>query len=174
MAPRLNWERSTVETAAIVAAVLVCLAFIVSFVVGLGGLGGLARAGSSGAGPEALSAGPDSAAGRVEVLNASGRSGLARHVTSRLRDDGFDVVFFGNAPASAGDSSVVLDRTRRDGIARDVARALEIDSVRVALDSTLFLDATVILGVDWSPTVDIAPVDRSGWQRALDWIRPGG
>ena len=47
---------------------------------------------------------------RVEVLNAAGRPNLAREATDRLRDGGFDVVFFGNADRFGGEQSVVLDR----------------------------------------------------------------
>ena len=37
---------------------------------------------------------------RVEVLNAGGEDGMARLATEHLRDQGFDVVFFGNAEVS--------------------------------------------------------------------------
>lgn len=87
--------------------------------------------------------------GRIEVLNASGRRGIARLATDELRNAGFDVVFFGNAPAAAGDSSIVLDRTGNDAVARAAAQRLGIAAVRTERDSTLFVDATVILGVDW-------------------------
>lgn len=91
---------------------------------------------------------------QVEVLNGAGIDGLARATTDRLRDRGFDVVFFGNAGSQAREFSVVLDRGRNpDGAAR-VARELGIDRVEVAVDTTLYLDATVILGPDWN---DIQP-----------------
>lgn len=170
MMRRIAWQRSTVEAAAIAIAVLACVAFIASFVFGLRTA---AEPDPDGTAPAAVIAGPDSAAGRVEVLNASGRSGIARHVTWLLRDDGFDVVFFGNAPASAGDRSVVLARSGRADVAADVARALDIDSVRTQPDSSLFLDATAIIGTDWSPSVGTPPEPVRGWRRALDWIRPG-
>src|SRR2546426_4674170 len=44
----------------------------------------------------------------VEVLNASGRAGLARTATRVLREAGVDVVYYGNAPATLG----TLDSTR--------------------------------------------------------------
>ena len=44
----------------------------------------------------------------VEVLNASGRDGLARKGTRVLRRAGIDVVYYGNAPAGVG----TLDSTR--------------------------------------------------------------
>jgi hypothetical protein len=140
-------ERPRLEMAGTVAALLICAAFVASFAFGLG------RSGTRDAGPALepalnISDAP-AAAGRVEVLNGSGRGGIARAVTHELRTAGYDVVYFGNAPASAGDSSVVIDRSGDDAIARAVAQHLGIASVRAEPDSTLFLEATVILGRDW-------------------------
>ena len=138
-------ERPGLEIAGAVIALLVCVAFIASFAFGLGR-----------SGPQSFDTAPDvhvvnvpAAAGRVEVLNASGRSGMARAVTQRLRAAGFDVVFFGNAPASAGDSTVVIDRIGDDAIARAVGEHLGIARIVSQRDTTLYLDATVILGKDW-------------------------
>lgn len=86
--------------------------------------------------------------GRLEVLNGAGRAGLARQATDLLRASGFDVVYFGNA-STRPDSSEVIDRVGRLEIARAIAERLGITRVRSALDSTLLLDATVILGRDW-------------------------
>ncbi|MDH5590073.1 MAG: LytR C-terminal domain-containing protein [Gemmatimonadota bacterium] len=88
---------------------------------------------------------------RVEVLNSGGVQGMALRATALLRDDGFDVVFFGNAPTFDADSSVVLDRVGRIENARAVADALGIRNVRSELDANLYLDVTVRLGRDWVP-----------------------
>lgn len=85
---------------------------------------------------------------RVEVLNGAGRSGMARAATDQLRAAGFDVVFFGNARV-ATDTSYVLDRLGHIESVRTVAQALGIGRVHTAIDSTLFLEATVVLGKDW-------------------------
>ncbi len=92
---------------------------------------------------------------RVQVLNASGRPGLAREATRVLRDRGFDVLEFGNGKGFPPDSSVVLDRTGRTEVARQVADAANIRRVTARPDSSLYLDATVVLGRDWR-----APRDR--------------
>lgn len=99
---------------------------------------------------------------RVEVLNGAGTSGLARDATHRLRELGFDVVYFGNATNFDRGRSVVLDRTGSVERARAVAASLEIDSVATAPDSTLLLDVTVVLGDDWpaTPPVRQGLVDR--------------
>ncbi|MGH7576475.1 MAG: LytR C-terminal domain-containing protein [Longimicrobiales bacterium] len=89
------------------------------------------------------------ARGTLEVLNAAGTTGLARRATRQLRDAGFDVVYYGNAPAETDDSSVVIDRVGAPEIARAAAASLGIARVRSEPDSGLFIDATVIVGVDW-------------------------
>jgi len=135
-------------------------ALVWSFVAGLGG--GV---------PEGAVADPParSARMRVEVLNGTTRAGLARSATERLRDAGFDVVYFGNGPRA--DSTVVLDRAGRPEVARAVAEALGIRRVRSEPDPGLYLDATVILGADWPPRPDAARGDRGWWSRLKQWWR---
>lgn len=139
--------RSGLENAALAAAVLICIAFVASFVLGL--RRDAPRADLVTVPATGRAAPPAQAAGRIEVLNASGRSGLARAATDRLRDGGFDVVFFGNASGFDGDTTLILDRTGDDAVARAVARYLGMGVVRTQRDTTLFLDATVIIGRDW-------------------------
>jgi hypothetical protein len=150
--------RARTESALLlVAGALVC-AFIGSFALGM-------LAGDTGppddgevrsadpppASPPALHIGEPGA--RVEVLNASGTAGLARRATEALRAAGFDVVYFGNAgpatAASADSGSVVIDRIADPVRARAVADALGIARVITTEDSTLLLDATVVIGKDW-------------------------
>jgi hypothetical protein len=89
---------------------------------------------------------------RVQVLNASGRPGLARDATRELRDRGFDVLEFGNAPGGSDpDRSVVMDRVGKLHLARQVADALRITRVVARPDTNLVLDVTVVLGKDWAP-----------------------
>ena len=111
---------------------------------------------------------------RVEVLNGGGVKGMAREATERLRAQGFDVVFYGNAGSFDQDSSVVTDRVGDLGPARLVADALGIGDVRSLPDANLYLDVTVLLGVDWAPTQsaedpgvasDPAWWDPRGWGR---------
>lgn len=88
---------------------------------------------------------------RVEVLNGGAFAGAARQATEALRELGFDVVYFGNAATSDRDSSVVLDRMGTVHRARSVADALGIRQVRSEPDSNLYLDVSVVLGMDWDP-----------------------
>jgi hypothetical protein len=163
--------RETIESAALATLLVACAAFVVSFVLGIGPLGRTTAA----AVPE--TAGytvPERALGRVEVLNASGRGGMARAATEHLRDGGFDVVFFGNASGFDGDSSVVIDRIGDDAIARAAARRLDITRVITQRDTTLFLDATVIVGRDWTRgDPQHTAADDEGWgARISRWLKP--
>lgn len=85
----------------------------------------------------------------VEVLNGSGIAGAARSATEQLRRMRFDVKYYGNAGGGPRDTSVVLDRRGNPAAVARVAEALGIDRIEIAIDTTLYLDATVILGRDW-------------------------
>ena len=98
---------------------------------------------------------------RVEVLNASGVSGLARRGTEALRDAGFDVVSYGNARGFAPDTSLVMDRVGRMELARSVADALEVQRVYARPDSNVYVDVTVILGRDWAAEQDPTQVEEN-------------
>jgi hypothetical protein len=140
-------ERPRLESAGAAFTLLASVAFIASFAFGLGRAS--ERTADTVLEPGIQVLDPPPPAGRVEVLNASGRSGMARAATQQLRAAGFDVVFFGNAPASAGDSTIVLDRIGDDAVARAVAAHLGIVRVATLRDTALYLEATVILGRDW-------------------------
>jgi hypothetical protein len=107
---------------------------------------------------------------RVEVRNGAGEAGLARAATDVLRDEGFDVVFYGNAESFDRDSSVVLDRVGRLDLARDVADALGIPRVLSEPDSNLYLDATVVLGEDWTAPEPEPPSEVEA--ASLPWWHP--
>jgi hypothetical protein len=156
-------------------------AFLVAAIAGIGGghvplvgegdlPGAGGAAGPGGASQAALgepAPPPPAAHVRVEVLNGAGVSGLAREATHRLRNDGFDVVFFGNAARFDHARSVVLDRTGDTATARRIAHALGIDSIASVPDATLLLDATVILGADWPPSAPERPTPLGRLQRLL-------
>jgi hypothetical protein len=84
----------------------------------------------------------------VEVLNGTTADGLARAVTRQLRHHGIDVVSFGSAPGGSVDSTQLLVRRGDSTAALVVRRALGLGRITVALDSTLLLDVTVLLGTD--------------------------
>jgi hypothetical protein len=99
---------------------------------------------------------PDGNRVLVEVLNGSGRRGLARAATRVLRQAGFDVVYFGTV-AQTGARTQALARRGDSAAAARVARALGASVVRVATDTLLRLDVTVILGDDYRPPPGLRP-----------------
>ncbi|CAN5851296.1 hypothetical protein BH23GEM9_BH23GEM9_17930 [soil metagenome] len=164
-------RRPDPTTVGAVAAFILCAAFLASFLFGLRGR----RVESSPQpGTATYQEAPSGAVGRVEVLNASGRSGQARAAMDRLRAGGFDVVFFGNATGQTGDSSVVLVRGPTDVPARAVARHLGIATVRTQVDTALYLDATVVIGRDWPAAQQATEPADDGWRARISrWLRPG-
>lgn len=81
----------------------------------------------------------------VEVLNASGRPGLARQGTLALREAGLDVVAFGTADTSVDSTVVLVRRGNRDAGER-VAGAIGEAAIRMEPDSLPRVDVTVLLG----------------------------
>jgi hypothetical protein len=90
---------------------------------------------------------------RVEVLNATGTRGLARRATSFLRDRGFDVVEVGTTRQSL-DTTLVLARSGNAAWADLVARALGGARVEARVDSSRYLDVTVLVGRNWAPPAE--------------------
>ncbi len=93
----------------------------------------------------------------VEVLNASGRSGMARAATRMLRRAGVDVVYFGNASMDTLDSTVVLVRRGDPARAARVAELLGARRTATQADTGRRVDATVLLGRDFIPAESYHP-----------------
>jgi hypothetical protein len=92
----------------------------------------------------------------VEVLNASGRQGLARVGTRALRRGGFDVVFFGNADTTTDSTRLIVRRGSRES-AEEVKKVLGTGKIEVDPDSTRRVDVTVLLGADWKGPEEMHP-----------------
>ena len=92
----------------------------------------------------------------VEVLNGSGRQGLARTGTRLLRRQGIDVVFFGNADLLVESTRVVV---RRGGgeVAGRVVKALGAGTISLQPDTMRRVDVSVILGKDFRPPTEVHP-----------------
>ena len=99
---------------------------------------------------------------------------MARLATDLLRDQGFDVVYFGNAPAFGKDSTVVLDRSGRLEAAQAVGDVLEANLILSEPDSNLYLDVTVLLGKEWKPKIqgiEDHPKKKIPWWRVKERFR---
>ncbi len=89
----------------------------------------------------------------IEVLNASGVTGLAKRATFLLRDRGFDVVAWTNDPNGRRSETLIIDYTNKPEAAERVSRVLggaRIDRGKDSLDRGL--DLTVTLGSGYRPT----------------------
>jgi hypothetical protein len=107
---------------------------------------------------------------RVEVLNGCGEKGVAERVTDWLREEGFDIVFFGNANSFDYEESVILDRSGRPEFAGEVAKVLGCDSIERRFDDHLLLDVTVIVGGDWEKLIIEADPEGT-WESAAYSLR---
>ena len=85
---------------------------------------------------------------RIQLLNGSGRVGLAGEMASYLRDGGFDVLEVSNADRSDYRTTLVVARTERPGPSRVVAEYLGTGHVIQQIGSQEMIDVTVIVGRD--------------------------
>ena len=88
---------------------------------------------------------------QVEVLNGCGISGLATIFTSKLRENGFDVVESGNFDSFDIKETLIIDRSGILENAKKVAKALGVSEKNVIqeLAPSYFLDATIVIGSDY-------------------------
>lgn len=90
---------------------------------------------------------------KVEVLNGMGREGAARRAADRLREMGFDVVFFGNAGRFDHRRTRVWLRSGDSAAGRRLADSLGVAEVKPRPRPGLHVDGTVVLGHDWDSLV---------------------
>jgi len=86
---------------------------------------------------------------KVEVLNASAIHGAARRATLLLRARGYDVVAMGTSRTTQA-PTLVLDRSNHPEWAALIGKAIG-GKVVARPDTSRYLDATVVLGSDWTP-----------------------
>ena len=92
----------------------------------------------------------------VEVLNGTRRPGFARVATRALREQGLDVVFFGNAESPVETTRVIV-RRGDPGQGKDVADALGAGRVMIQPDTLRRVDVSVLLGDDYRPHLPLHP-----------------
>ncbi len=88
----------------------------------------------------------------VEVLNGCGVTGLAQKFTNYLRQQGFDVVYTGNADRMDYASTHIIQRAVQTEKEKSLLKALELAEERLIEDSqsTPHVDYTIILGKDYN------------------------
>lgn len=87
---------------------------------------------------------------RVEVLNGCGVDNLAMIISDELRKMGFDVVETGDASSYDFKETVVIDRTDNTlKNARRLSRVIGCHKLGKDIDSSLYVDVTILLGKDY-------------------------
>lgn len=88
---------------------------------------------------------------QIEVLNGCGKEGLAKNITSYLRQKDIDVVSQGNYVNFNVRKSMIIDRVDDPEKMKMLAKILGIspDQIQVKIEPNLQLDATVVLGKDY-------------------------
>ncbi|MDD5067735.1 MAG: LCP family protein [bacterium] len=86
---------------------------------------------------------------KVQVLNGSGKSGVAKLVRDKLVRLGFNVVEFGNAPVQNHDSSIILNVSGNMKKAMRVSSSLHAGNVYTKINNFVLIDVTVIVGKDY-------------------------
>jgi hypothetical protein len=88
--------------------------------------------------------------GQIQVLNGSGKSGMADVFRDFLGGFGFDIIEFGNARSWNYEKTIVIARNpASDRIARDLAKVLGTDRVIHLQEPSSLVEATVIIGRDY-------------------------
>ena len=88
----------------------------------------------------------------VEVLNGCGNRGIGEKACEFLMSKGFDVMFVGNADDFQYDRTLVVDRAGDPSKALAIREVLGTGTVISQLNSSSFVDATVVLGRDMAGT----------------------
>ncbi len=85
---------------------------------------------------------------RIELLNGSGRPGLAGDLASYLRDGGFDVLEVSNADRADYRSTLVVNRSEAPEPGKIVAEYLGTRHVIQQIGTQEMIEVTVIVGRD--------------------------
>jgi hypothetical protein len=85
---------------------------------------------------------------RIEILNGTGKKGLANEVSDRLRNMGIDVLKVDNAPDFSYAKSVLIARNRNPQI-ETLGKLLNCGNIIEQLKDDSMVDATLILGDDY-------------------------
>ncbi len=85
---------------------------------------------------------------RIEILNGTGRSGLAQEAATALRKRGIDVLKTGNAGHFLHEESILISRKKSPQF-EQLGKILGCDKTVEQLQENTLVDATLILGADY-------------------------
>ncbi len=86
---------------------------------------------------------------KIQVLNGSGKAGVAKRVRDKLVRNGFNVVEFGNADSQNYKETLILDRVGNIKKALKVASVLRCNLVFPKINKFIMIDVTVVVGKDY-------------------------
>lgn len=88
---------------------------------------------------------------QLDVQNGTRENGIASRITEFLRKNGLDVVEIGNYKSNEIEKTLIIDRSGDKNKALKVAKILGLDGRNVIqqLNSSLYLDVTVVIGNDF-------------------------
>lgn len=86
---------------------------------------------------------------RIEILNGTSVTGLARRTAELYRSYGFDVVTIGNYASSDVEQTTVIDRVGNEPFAERTADIIRAQQLRADPDAESAVDVTIILGADF-------------------------
>jgi len=87
---------------------------------------------------------------KIQVLNGSGKAGVAKAVRDKLIRNGFNVIEFGNADSDDYQFTIILDRKGKLKKSLKVSSFLNCKNLYVKIDPFNIADVTVIVGKDYS------------------------
>lgn len=88
---------------------------------------------------------------QVQVLNGTGREGLAKKLSDYLKSKNFDVVVQGNYSSRDVKRTFVIDHLGDKKVVRRIIRVLKIspDQVQTDLNEYQLTDITIVIGEDY-------------------------
>ncbi|MBU1078637.1 MAG: LCP family protein [Spirochaetes bacterium] len=86
---------------------------------------------------------------KVQVLNGSGKGGVAKRIRDKLVRNGYNVVEFGNAESQDYEEMLILDRSGNMKKALKVASLLKCKNVFPKINKFILIDSTIIVGKDY-------------------------
>ena len=92
--------------------------------------------------------------GDIEVLNSCGEPGAAAKVRTFLRENGFDVVSFGNDLLQNYDETILVLRNPEWEGAQALAKTLRTKNVLTVVSKRSYVDAAVYIGKDFKQIIE--------------------
>jgi hypothetical protein len=87
---------------------------------------------------------------RVEVLNGCGVNDLAYKISLFLREKGYDVVEISDVKGGNVERTIVIERVDKSmKNAKILGKVINCQRITAMIDSTLFLEVTLLLGKDY-------------------------